>query len=368
MRGSHPSQGGMFSFVSPDSRVPATHPLRRVKQFTDIALRRLSRDFEAMYSRMGRPSIPPEWLLKAQILMALFSVRSDRLFCEMLDYNILFRWFLDMDLDTASFDHSVFSKNRDRLMEQEIAHRLMQEVVRLARSAELLSDEHFTVDGTLIEAWASMKSFKRKDAESVNKTDDDPSNPSVDFHHEKRSNETHQSSTDPEALLARKNKRTGAQLAYSGHVLMENRNGLCVDIAIAPATGTAERDTALALIKHERRRGKRRMKTVGADKGYHATEFIKSLRRLGVKPHIAEKTNTSLAGLDGRTTRHKGYSVSQLKRKRVEEIFGWIKSVGGLRKTRVRGIRINQTVAYVVAAAYNLIRMVKLMPQTVGAA
>ena len=210
MRGSQPAQGGMFSFVSPDSRVPATHPLRRVKQFTDIALRRLSRDFEAMYSRMGRPSIPPEWLLKAQILMALFSIRSDRLFCEMLDYNILFRWFLDMDLDAASFDHSVFSKNRDRLMEQEIAHRLMQEIVRLARSEELLSDEHFTVDGTLIEAWASMKSFKRKDAESANKTDDDRSNPSVDFHHEKRSNETHQSSNRSRGAVGSEEQENGS--------------------------------------------------------------------------------------------------------------------------------------------------------------
>jgi transposase len=362
MRGSQPNQSGMFSFVSAEERVPTSHPLRRIKRFADIALSRLSRDFDEIYSRIGRPSIPPEWLLKAQILMALYSIRSDRLFCEMLDYNILFRWFLDMGMDGASFDHSVFSKNRERLMEQEIAHRLLQEVVQLARREELLSDEHFTVDGTLIEAWASLKSFKHHDAQAVKKTDDDQGNPTVDFHGEKRTNQTHSSTTDPEARLMRKSRGTAAQLSYSGHVLMENRNGLCVDIAIASATGTAERESAIDMIRRERQRGRRRMKTVGADKGYHASDFIKKLRRLKIKPHIAVRENKSAQGLDKRTTRHEGYTISQRKRKLVEEIFGWFKSVGGLRKTRIRGVAMNQTIAYVVAAAYDLTRMVKLMP------
>lgn len=366
MRGSQPSQSGAFSYVSAEERVPATHPLRRIKRFTDIALSRLSRDFESMYSRVGRPSIPPEWLLKSQILMALYSVRSDRLYCEMLDYNILFHWFLDMDMDAASFDHSVFSKNRERLMEQEIAHRLLQEVIRLARNEELLSDEHFTVDGTLIEAWASLKSFKARDAQTVKNVDDDPSNPTVNFHGERRTNQTHQSTTDTEARLMRKGSGKAAYLSYSGHVLMENRNGLCVDIALAPATGTAERDAAIEMIRRERRRGKCRFKTVGADKGYHASDFIMKLRRLKVKPHVAVRTNKSTQGLDCRTTRHEGYAISQRKRKRVEEIFGWFKSVGGLRKTRIKGVGLNQTIAYVVAAAYNLVRMAKLMPAGAG--
>lgn len=360
MRGSQPIQAGMFSYVSPESRVPADHPLRRIKGLTDRALCRLSRDLEAMYSTIGRPSIPPESLLKAQILMALFSIRSDRLFCEALDYNILFRWFLDMDLDTPPFVHSVFSKNRERLMDQEIAHRFMQEVVGLARSDNLLSDEHFTVDGTLIEAWASMKSFKRRDGSDQGPAGGNGGNPTVNFRGERRSNDTHASTTDPEARLARKSKRVGARLCYGGHVLMENRNGICVDVMVNQATGTCEREAALAMIEREQRRGKERMKTIGADKAYCAGPFIHPLRKLGVKPHVARNEFAPVKGLDRRTTRHEGYACSQRVRKRIEEIFGWFKTIGGLRKTRFKGVKANQALAYVIASAYNLLRIAKI--------
>jgi transposase len=361
MRGSQPIQTGMFSYVSTESRIPATHPLRRIKVLTDKALCRLSRDFNAVYSRIGRPSIPPEWLLKAQILMALFSIRSDRLFCETLGYNILFRWFLDMDLDTPAFEHSVFSKNRERLMEQEVAHRLLQQVIALARKGELLSDEHFTVDGTLIEAWASMKSFKRRDGGSDGNADDtEAGNPTVNFRGERLSNLTHASTTDPEARLARKNKRVGAQLCYGGHVLMENRSGMCVDIMVSQASGTAEREAALEMIKRERRRGRGRIRTVGADKGYCAGAFIHPLQSLGVKPHVAWNEYAPIKGYEQSITRQRGYNCSQRMRKRIEEIFGWFKTIGGLRKTRFKGVKTNQAFAYVVAAAYNLLRMAKL--------
>jgi transposase len=360
MRGSEQVQAGMFSYVSPESRVPADHPLRRIKKLTDKALYRLSDDFEAMYSRVGRPSIPPEWLLKAQILMALFSVKSDRLFCEALDYNILFRWFLDMDLDTPSFVHSVFSKNRARLMDQEIAQRFLQEVVGFARSDNLLSDEHFSVDGTLIEAWASMKSFKRREGSDEGPDDGHGGNRSVNFRGERRSNATHASTTDPEARLARKSKGVGARLCYGGHVLMENRNGICVDIMVNQATGTGEREAALAMIEREQRRGQGKMKTVGADKAYSAGPFIHPLRKMGVRPHVAWNEYARVKGLDKRTTRHKGYACSQRVRKRIEEIFGWFKTVGGFRKTRFKGVRANQAVASVVAASYNLLRIAKI--------
>lgn len=367
MRGSQPSQSGMFSYVSAESRVPQDHPLRRIKRLADKALYRLSADFDAMYSRMGRPSIPPEWLLKAQILIALHSIRSDRLFCEALDYNILFRWFLDMDLDTPSFDHSVFSKNRERLMDQEVAQRFLQEVTGIARSNNLLSDEHFTVDGTLIEAWASMKSFKRRDGSEQGPDDGDCGNPTVNFRGQRRSNDTHVSTTDPEARLARKSKRVGARLCYGGHVLMENRNGLCVDIMVTQATGTSEREAALAMIERERRRGRGRIKTIGADKAYCAGPFIHPLRNSGMKPHVAYNEFAPVRGLDRRTTRHWGYCCSQRIRKRIEEIFGWSKTVGGLRKTRFKSVRRNQNFAYLIASAYNLLRIAKISAQAVPA-
>ncbi len=360
MRGHATEQAMLFSFVSPEARVPATHPLRAVKTVADQVLKRLSGTFNDMYSHMGRPSIPPERLLKAQLLIALFSVRGDRLFCEMLDYNILFRWFLDMNLDDPAFDHSTFSANRDRLVQHQVAQQFFDEVVCYARAADLLSDEHFTVDGTLIEAWASLKSFKpNAPIEAPAAPPDDPGNPSVDFHGEKRANATHQSTTDPEARLARKGKGKEAKLSFSGHVLMENRHGLCVELRLEPATGTAERDAAERMLDRQARKGVSPT-TLGADKGYHATAFVQGLRDRQIRPHIAQVTGRGTPGLDGRTTRHHGYALSQRIRKRVEEIFGWMKTVGGLRKTRFRGLARTELYMHFVGAAYNLLRISRL--------
>lgn len=361
MRGELSPQSHMFSYFSPEERVPQDHPLRQIKHHADEALKPLAATFEAMYSDTGRPSIPPERLLKASLLIALYSVRSDRLFCEQLGYNILFRWFLDMGLEEASFDPSTFSKNRERLIEHDVALSFFDAVVKLARAKNLLSDEHFTVDGTLIEAWASMKSFKAKGKKTP--PPDDPGNPSVDFHGEPRSNATHESTTDPEARLARKGAGKEAKLAFSGNALMENRNGLCLDIHIMSANGYAEREAALAMLS---RQGRKRIKpkTLGADKGYHTKDFIARLRKRGVIPHVARIENRQTPGLDARTTRHDSYVLSQRKRKRIEEIFGWMKTVGGLRKTRVKGIARTQQLAHLAGAAYNLLRISRLMPAT----
>jgi len=361
MRGDTPSQGFMFSYISPEQRVPEHHPLRPIKAMADKILSELSDTFDAMYSRYGRPSIPPESLFKSMILISLFSIRSDRLFCESLSYNILFRWFLDMSIDGTTFDHSVFSKNRDRLLEHAVAQQFFFKVVEYARQQNLLSDEHFTVDGTLIEAWASLKSFKRKTDDCVQRADDDPGNPTVNFHGDKRSNETHESTTDPEARLARKGRITAAKLCFTGHVLMENRNGLCMDIAVTQASGTAERDNAREQIERQWQRGKRRIKTVGADKGYYTREFVKFLRKHKIRPHIAVPDGKRVPGIDGRTTERASYRQSQRKRKRVEEIFGWLKTVGGMRKMRLIGTALNQLQAHISAATYNLIRMAKLI-------
>lgn len=362
MRGDQSPSTPVFVYFTPDDRVPTDHPLRRIKSNADKALARLSPLFDSMYSRTGRPSIPPETLLKAQLLIALYSVRSDRLFCEQLNYNILFRWFLDMDLEVASFNASTFSKNRERLIQNDIAQKFFAEVVALVRREKLLSDEHFTVDGTLIESWASLKSFKRKGEDDTRPNDGDPGNPSIDFHGEKRSNKTHESSTDPEARLMRKSNNTAAKLSFCANALMENRNGFCVDLSVEPATGTAERDAALKLLKKERRRSKGRLKTVGADKGYHAKNFVEDVRALDIAPHVARIKNRWTPGLDGRTSRHKSYAQSQRKRKRVEEIFGWWKSVGGLRKARVVGLAKVRELTYLTAAALNLLRLGRLMP------
>lgn len=360
MRGFVSSQAMMFSYLSPEARVPATHPLRQIKAMADQVLQRLWPTLAAMYSQTGRPSIPPERLLKGELLIALFSIRGHRLFCEMLDYHILFRWFLDMSLDEPVFDHSTFSQNSERLLAHEAARKFFEAVVGYAREEGLLSDEHFTVDGTLIEAWASLKSVKPKNAPAPTAPPDDPGNPTVDFHGERRTNATHQSTTDPEALLARKGMGKEAKLCVSGHVLMENRQGLCVDLQIAPATGTAERDTALAMLRCQVRRGLR-PRTLGADKGYHCRDFVGRLRRRRIRPHIAQVTGRHTPGLDARTTRHVGYALSQRIRKRVEEIFGWLKTIGGLRKTRFRGVARTQHAAYLAAAAYNLLRISRLI-------
>jgi transposase len=328
----------------------------------DQQLLGLSAVFNRMYSSVGRPSVAPEKILKSLLLIALYSVRSERQFCEQLGYNLLFRWFLDMELEEESFDATVFSKNRERLMEHEVGRLFFDAVVRQAREAELMSDDHFTVDGTLIEAWASLKSFRPKGEDrSGDKDQGDPGNRWVDFHGEKRSNETHESTTDPDSLLMRKGPGKEAKLSYAAHALMENRNGLLVDLAVNQATGTAEREAAQSMIKRQRRK-RVRIKTVGADKGYDTNGFVGFLRGRKIVPHVAANTERrGGSAIDGRTTRHESYSVSQRIRKRVEEIFGWMKTVGGFRKTRFRGTARTQLAAWWVGAAYNLVRLAKLV-------
>lgn len=358
MRGHVDPQAMMFSYFSPESRVPAAHPLRPIKAHADKVLRSMSRDFDELYAIDGRPSIAPERLLKGSMLIALYSLRSERLLCEMLDYNILFRWFLDMSMDEPPLDQSRFSRFRERLIASDCARRFFDAVVREARGQGLLSDEHFTVDGTLIEAWASMKSFKRKDGPPGDKGPDDQG--MVDFKGEKRSNATHASSTDPDAKLMRKGPGKESKLSYGGHALMENRHGLCVDIRVTPAIEPEPR-AAEAMVNRQRRKHVR-LSTLGADKGYHTKAFVAGLRSKNIAPHIAMIKGRVTPGLDQRTTRHAGYAVSQKKRKRVEEIFGWMKTYGGLRKTMLRGIERVQVQAWLVGAAYNLLRMSRLVP------
>ncbi|MBM3358567.1 MAG: IS5 family transposase [Betaproteobacteria bacterium] len=359
MRGHVDPQGSMFSYFSSESRVPAGHPLRAIKTKADAVLASMSSEFERLYAETGRPSIAPERLLKASLLIALYSVRSDRLFCEMLDYNILFRWFLDMSLEDKGLDQSNFSRLRERLVGEDIAKHFFDAVVRTAREANLLSDEHFTVDGTLIEAWASLKSFRPKDGPP---SSGDSSGGMVDFHGQRRSNDTHESSTDAEAKLYRKGKGKEAKLYYGGHALMENRNGLCVDLQVRSALQTETETTKEILARQAKKRV--RPTTLGADKGYHTKNFVAHLRKKGIAPHIAQIEARHTPGLDARTTRHAGYGTSQRKRKRVEEIFGWMKTYGGLRRTLVRGLERVQLHAYIVGAAYNLLRMSRLQPST----
>jgi transposase len=333
MRGSTDEQVEILSTLTPDELVPADHPIRRIKVIVDRALAELHGDFDAMYSRVGRPSIAPERLLKASLLIALYSVRSERQFCERLQYDMLFKWFLDMNIGDAAFDPTTFSKNRDRLLDHAVAHRFFDAVRGEAERRQLLSDDHFTVDGTLLEAWASVKSFRPKD-------DDTPPpsgrNPGVDFHGQRRRNDTHQSTTDPEARLARKSVGTAAKPSYAGHLLMENRNGLVVGAALTEADGYAERETALRLL--HRRRGERRTSkrwTVAGDKGFDTKGFVAGCRALRVTPHVAQNISGRRSAIDERTTRHLGYAMSQRVRKRVEEVFGWKKTVGGGRKLEV---------------------------------
>jgi transposase len=357
MRGEVDPQSSMFHYFSVESRIPADHPLRPVKKLADSALSAISAELDGLYAKGGRPSIPPERLLKAQLLIAFYSVRSDRQFCEQLDYNLLFRWFLDLDLESGGLDQSNFSRLRERLVETDIARRFFDEVVRLARKDKLLSSDHFTVDGTLIDAWASFKSFKRKDDDEPPKSGGDGTG-MVDFKGEKRSNATHRSTTDPDAKLMRKGNGQPAKLSYGGHALMENRSGLCIDLLITDAT-MAEHKAARQLLTRARRR-RIHPKTLGADKGYHVKDFVRHLREHKIKPHIARIDGRKTPGLDGRTTCTEGYKVSQRKRKRVEEIFGWLKTVGGMRKTRFIGKARTQIAAYLSAAAYNLLRIAKL--------
>jgi len=353
----------MYSYLSPEDRVPCSHPLRAIREITDRTLLQLSKLFTVMYSQNGRPSIAPEKLLRALLLQVLYTVRSERMLMEQLDYNLLFRWFVGLNMDDAVWDVTVFTKNRERLLKADVAQKFFELVVAEARALDLMSDEHFTVDGTLLEACASLKSFKKKDGEEQSPPDD-RGNPTVDFHGEKRSNQTHESTTDPDALLARKGSGKEAKLSYSGHVLMENRNGLVADVEVLQANGTAERDAALVMV--EAIAGDHQV-TVGADKNYDTKDFVAEVRNLNATPHVAQNIHARRSSaIDGRTTRHDGYAVSQVKRKRVEEIFGWMKTVGGMRKLRHRGLHLVGWMFTFAAAAYNLVRMRNLAPAIAG--
>ena len=359
MRGNDHKDTTMFSYISPEERVPADHPLRPIRSMVDKALKGLSPRFAKIYSPTGRPSIPPEKLLRALLLQVLYTVRSERMLMEQLDYNLLFRWFVGLNMDDRVWDVTVFTKNRDRLLEGDVARGFFGQVLAQARAGRLLSDEHFTVDGTLIEAWAGHKSFKPKNG-PPEPPPDDPGNPDVNFHGEKRSNATHQSTTDPESRLFKKSKGSPAELCYLGHVLMENRNGLVIEPSITQAGGTAERDAALRMVQAIP--GSRRV-TLGGDKNYDTRDHVDALRSLNVTPHVAQNTANRKSAIDGRTTRHPGYAVSMRKRKRVEEIFGWMKTVGLMRQTRHRGRQRVDWMFTFTAAAYNLIRMRNLAPE-----
>jgi transposase len=362
MRGPDHQQSAMFSYLSPEQRVPSNHPLRAVRQMADTILSQLSQVFSKMYSDIGRRSIPPEKLLRALLLQVLYTVRSERMLMEQLEYNLLFRWFVGLNMDEEVWDVTVFTKNRERLLKADIAKKFFEQVLQQAQALDLMSDEHFTVDGTLLEACAGLKSFKRVDG-GEEPAPDDPGNPTVDFHGEKRSNQTHQSTTDPDAMLAKKAAGKEAKLSYSGHVLMENRNGLVVDVEVLQANGTAERDAALVMI--EEIPGDQPV-TVGADKAYDTKDFVKETRNMNATPHVAQNNKGRTSAIDGRTTRHPGYAVSQQKRKRVEEIFGWMKTVGGMRKLRHRGLQLVGWMFTFAAAAYNLVRIRNLATASAG--
>src|SRR5919112_4658994 len=351
MRGPDEQTSHMFSYLSPEQRVRADHPLRAIRTMTDRVFAELSPRFTKMYSDIGRPSIPPEQLLRALLLQSLYTVRSERLLMEEIDYSVLYRWFVGLNMDDPIWSPTTFSKNRDRLLESDIAGAFFDAVLAQAREAGLLSDEHFTVDGTLLEASASLKSFRRKD-EGPQPPPDDPGNPTVNFHGESRRNDTHLSTTDPDAMLARKGAGKEAKLSYSGHVLMENRNGLVADVEVLQANGTAERDAALVMI--ETIPGDHRV-TVAADKAYDTKEFVAESRNMNTTPHVAQNNKGRKSAIDGRTTRHPGYAISQQKRKRVEEGFGWMKTIGGLRKLRYRGGPLVDWIFTFTAAAYNIV-------------
>lgn len=360
MRGDASNQTAMLLAVTPDQLVPTDHPIRRIKPIVERALANLAPTFRAMYAPTGRPSIPPEHLLKGSLLIALYSIRSERQFCERLQYDLLFKWFLDLNITDAAFDASTFSKNRERLMQHDLAAQFFDAVLAEAARRGLLSDDHFTVDGTLLESWASLKSFRPNDGGAAPPPADGGRNAEVDFHGQKRSNATHASTTDRDARLARKGKGKEAKLCLAGHVLMENRNGLAVDVLLTQATGTAEREAALVML--DRQPGSRHRVTLGADKAYDTRDFVAACRERHVTPHVAQNTRGRRSAIDGRTTRHPGYAISQRIRKRVEEIFGWKKTVGGGRKLRYLGLARNQCWAELTTAAYNLVRMVKLLP------
>lgn len=360
MRGDPTNQTQMLLAVTPDQLVPADHPIRRVKPIVERALAVLSPTFAAMYAPTGRPSIPPEHLLKGSLLIALYSIRSERQFCERLQYDLLFKWFLDLTITDPAFDASTFSKNRERLLTHDVAAQFFDAVLAEAARHDLLSDDHFTVDGTILESWAALKSFRPKDGGDGPPPAGGGRNAEVDFHGQTRSNATHASTTDPDARLARKSKGKEAKLCLAGHVLMENRHGLAVDVLLTHATGTAEREAALLML--DRQPGSRHRVTLGADKAYDTQDFVRECRERQVTPHVAQNTSGRRSAIDGRTTRHPGYAISQRIRKRVEEIFGWTKTIGGGRKLRYLGLARNQCWAELTTAAYNLVRLVKLLP------
>jgi len=363
MRGEVERQRSMLSVVDAEHCVPEDHPIRRIKTLANAELARLSPTFDAIYAEGGRPSIPPERLLKALLLIALYSVRSERQLCEQLHYNLLFRFFLGLGMHEPIFDASTFAKNKARLLEADVARHFLAGIVDRAKTARLISTEHFTVDGTLIEAWASLKSFRPRDeAPGDRPPPDDPGNPTVNFRGELRTNQTHASTTDPEARLMRKGAGKEAKLVFAGHALTENRHGLVVDVRVTEATGTAEPEAALAMVDAQQETGMP-IATVAGDKAYDRATFVDELRERGVTPHVAQNITAHRgSNVDGRTTRHPGYAVSQRKRKLVEQVFGWGKTVGGLRKTRYRGVARTQFWAQMVASAYDLLRMAKLLP------
>ena len=356
MRGTSERQLAMLSSLSPEELIPVDHPIRRIRRVVDAVLAELDAEFDGMYAKTGRASVPPETLLKATVLMALYSIRSERAFCERLNYDLLFKWFLDLGIDERAFDATTFTKNRERLLSHEIADRFFAAVVAQAKLRRYVSSEHFSVDGTLLEAWASHKSFKPKDQQRPGP----PAgrNAEVSFHGERRSNQTHQSTTDPEARLARKSNATAAKLCYAGHLLMEHRNALIVDIELTEANGYAERDAALEMLGRLPKRARRR--TVAADKGYDTTGWVADVRQLGFTPHVAPNTTNRRSAIDGRTTRHRGHQTSQRIRKRIEEPFGWVKTIAGGRKLRYIGRQRNRAWFLLTGAVYNIIRIAAL--------
>ena len=354
MRGDDQQQNHMFSYLSPESRVRKDHPLRAIRTLVDEVLTQLSPRFDTMYARVGRPSIAPEKLLRAQLLQMLYSIRSERLLMEEMDYNLLFRWFVGLNADDEVWDATTFTKNRDRLLEADVAQEFLGCVVEQARGKGLTSDEHFSVDGTLLEAWASQKSFQRKEGKPT-APPDDPGNPTVNFRGEERANDTHESKTDPESMLARKSEGKESKLSYSGNLLVENLNGLIVDAEVFQANGTAERDAALVMME---RLGGTEPLTVGGDKGFDTFGFVEECRHLRVTPHVAQNLKRrGGSAIDGRTTRHAGYALSQKKRKRIEECFGWLKTIALMRKVRHRGVSRVHWIFTFACAAYNLVRI-----------
>ena len=360
MRGEDERSEGFFSYVRLEARIPADHPLRAIRELIDDALAGLSRSFDKLYAREGRPSIPPERLLRALLLQAFYTVRSERQLMEQLDYNLLFRWFVGLSADDPVWDATVFCKNRDRLLDGDIATKFFASVLNLPQVRKLLSSEHFSVDGTLIEALASMKSFVPKDGGSKPPSAKGGRNAERNFHGEKRRNDTHSSTTDPDAQLFRKGAGTEAKLCHMGHLMTENRNGLIIDARLTKANGTAERTTALDMIEDNAKPGS----TVGGDKNYDTAEFVAGCRKCGCTPHVAQNNANRRSAIDARTTRHPGYRISTIKRKRIEEPFGWMKTVGGLRKTRHRGRGLVEWFFVLTAAAYNLIRIPKILAAT----